>query len=77
VHYPTGVSKLFPRAAPLVARGIDGYVAVPFLDGAGNVLGHLAVFDERPLPAEPRRLSFFRIFAARAAAELLRLRAEQ
>jgi PAS domain S-box-containing protein len=77
VHYPTGVSRLFPRAAPLVARGIDGYLAVPFLDGAGAALGHLAVFDERPLPAEPRRLSFFRIFAARAAAELLRLRAEQ
>src|SRR5262249_24825172 len=76
VHYPTGVSRLFPRASPLVARGIDSYMAVPFLDGAGNILGHLAVFDDRPMPEEPRRLSFFRIFAARAAAELLRLRAE-
>src|SRR5262245_64497222 len=25
VHYPTGVSKLFPHALPLVARGIDSY----------------------------------------------------
>src|SRR5262249_11389774 len=77
VHYPTGVSRLFPRAAPLVERGIDSYMAVPFLDGAGNLLGHLAVFDERPMPAEPRRLSLFQIFAARATAELERLRAEQ
>jgi len=76
VHYPTGVSRLFPRAVPLVERGIDSYMAVPFLDGAGHILGHIAVFDERPMPAEPRRLSFFRIFAARATAELQRLRAE-
>src|SRR3954471_5633107 len=44
VHYPTGVSKLFPQATPLVDRGIDGYMAVPFLDRSGAILGHLAVF---------------------------------
>jgi PAS domain S-box-containing protein len=77
VHYPTGVSKLFPQASPLVARGIDSYLGVPFLDREGNILGHLAVFDERPMPAEPRRLSLFQFFAARATAERERLRAEQ
>src|SRR5260370_22677212 len=76
VHYPSGVSKLFPQATPLVSRGIDSYMAVPFVDGAGNILGHLAVFDERPMPAEPRRAFIFRIFAARASAELERLRGE-
>src|SRR5262249_45822982 len=40
-------------------------------------LGHLAVFDERPMPAEPRHLFTFRIFAARAAAELERLQYEE
>jgi PAS domain S-box-containing protein len=77
VHYSTGVSQLFPQATPLVERGIDSYMAVPFLDGEGNILGHLAVFDERPMPAEPRRDFIFRIFAARAAAERERMRAEQ
>src|SRR5262245_13175952 len=76
-HHPTGVSERFPLAKPLVELGIDSYLGVPFLDGDGDVLGHLAVFDERPMPAEPRRLFILRIFAARAAAELLRLRAEQ
>ena len=52
-------------------------MGVPFLDGEGNVLGHLAVFDERPMPPEPRRLFIFRIFAARTTAELERLRAEK
>jgi PAS domain S-box-containing protein len=77
VHYPTGVSRLFPKATPLVERGIDSYMAVPFLDGAGNILGHLAVFDERPMPVEPHRGFIFRIFAARATAERERIRAEQ
>jgi PAS domain S-box-containing protein len=77
VHYPTGVSGLFPQATPLVQRGIEGYMAVPFLDAEGSILGHLAVFDERPMPAEPRRGFIFRIFAARATAERERMRAEQ
>jgi formate hydrogenlyase transcriptional activator len=77
VHYPTGVSKLFPQATILVERGIDSYMAVPFLDSEGNILGHLAVFDERPMPAEPRRSFILRIFAARATAERERMRAEQ
>jgi formate hydrogenlyase transcriptional activator len=77
VHYPTGVSRLFPHATPLVELGIEGYMAVPFLNREGEILGHLAVFDERPMPAEPRRGFIFRIFAARAAAEQERMRAEQ
>ena len=77
VHHPTGVSENFPNATPLVSLGIDSYMGVPFLDGEGNVLGHLAVFDERPMPPEPRRLFIFRIFAARTTAELERLRAER
>jgi len=58
-------------------NGIDSYLRVPFLDGDGDFLGHLAVFDERRLPAEPRRLFIMRIFAARTTAELERLRAEK
>jgi len=40
-------------------------------------MGHLAVLDTKPLPAEPRLISLFEIFAARAAAECRRLKAEQ
>src|SRR5262245_40307694 len=76
VHIPTGVLQRFPQAAFLAARGIDGYMAVPLRAGAG-VLGLISAFDDRPMPAEPRRLFILRIFAARATAELQRIRAEQ
>ena len=46
------------------------------LDLDGTVLGHLAVLDIRPMPEEPRAHAIIRIFAARAAAEVRRLRAE-
>jgi formate hydrogenlyase transcriptional activator len=76
-HFPTGVLQRFPHAGFLAARGIEGYMAVPFVDSQGNVPGFLSVFDERPMPAEPRRLFIMRIFAARVAAEFERLRAER
>jgi formate hydrogenlyase transcriptional activator len=72
-HHPTGVKDLFPGDKPLVDWGIESYLGVPLSDAEGKHLGHLAVFDERPMPAAPRRLFTFRIFAARAAAELERL----
>ena len=76
-HHPRGVRERFPGDRQLVDLGIESYLGVPLLDGDGRVLGHLAVFDERPMAAEPRRLFIFRIFAARAAVELERLRVEQ
>jgi PAS domain S-box-containing protein len=75
-HHPREVKEKFPRDHGLVDLGIESYLGVPLLDGDRNVLGHLAVFDGRPMPAEPRRLFIFRIFATRAAVELERLRME-
>jgi PAS domain S-box-containing protein len=73
-HYPAAVSQRFPEDQRSV--GIESYLGVPLLDAQGKHLGHLAVFDDRPMPAEPRRLFIFRIFADRAAAELERLQYE-
>lgn len=76
-HYPRDVDKLFPRDQGLVDLGIQSFLGVPLRSSTGQTLGHLAVFDPRTMPAEPRRLFVFRIFAARAAAELQRIRSDQ
>jgi PAS domain S-box-containing protein len=76
VHYPDRVIELFPKVPDIRRIGVVSYMGVPLLDLEGKILGHLAVLDIRPLPLEPRGLAIFRIFAARAAAELGRLRAE-
>ncbi|MGQ0591341.1 MAG: sigma 54-interacting transcriptional regulator [Gammaproteobacteria bacterium] len=69
-HHPSGVWKLFPKEA-----GVESYLGVPLRYSTGSVLGHLAIFDDCEMPPQPRLLMTFQIFAARAAAELDRVRA--
>jgi formate hydrogenlyase transcriptional activator len=76
-HHPRGVAAKFPSDVWLSDIGAESYLGVPLLDAAGRVLGHVALMDTRPMPEEPRRLAIFRIFAARAAAELGRVRMER
>ena len=76
-HYPSGVQQRFPKDQGLVDMGAESYIGVPLLDGTNEILGHLAVFDVAPSRDDMRRLAILQIFAARAAAELERLRAEQ
>ena len=59
-HHPTGVRLKFPGDAALVEMGIESYLGVPLLAPDGEHLGHLAVFDTRPMPREPRKLLIFR-----------------
>lgn len=72
-HYPSGAWKQFPKEE----KEVESYLGVPLQDSEGNILGHLALFDSCMMPPEPRLLFTFHIFAARAAAELSRLRAEE
>src|SRR5262249_5592242 len=67
----------FPADRWLAEIGAESYLGVPLLDASGAVLGHVALMDTRPMPEEPRRLAVFRIFGARAAAELQRVRLER
>jgi len=77
VHISDRLVDLYPNDPDLGPMGAVSYMGVPLLDVDGQILGHLAVLDTLPMPEEPRLLALFRIFAARAAAELQRLRAEQ
>ncbi|MBI4850200.1 MAG: sigma 54-interacting transcriptional regulator [Acidobacteria bacterium] len=76
-HYPENIQALFPKDITLVEIQAQSYLGVPLIAADGEVLGHLAVTDIKPMPAEPRNLSIFQIFAARARAELERKRTEK
>src|SRR5262249_37333299 len=76
-HHPAGVRQRSPEEGLLVEGDVESSLGVPLCDAQGRRLGHLAVFDDRPMPAEPRKLFLFRIFAARVAAELERLQFEE
>lgn len=76
VHFPDRVLEIYPHEEELRAAGAVSYMGVPLQDTDGHVLGHMAVIDRRPIPEEPRIHAIFQIFAARATAELRRMRAE-
>jgi PAS domain S-box-containing protein len=76
VHYPDNMMDLFPNSDTVNAFSAVSYMGVPLIDSTGKILGNLAVLDNRPMPEEPRSQVLFRIFAARAAAELQRIHAE-
>jgi len=75
VHYAEGLSTIYTDDEDL-DPDIDSYLGVPLMDTAGNILGHLAVMDKKPMPEKAQQFAIFHIFAARATAELQRLNTE-
>jgi len=77
VHVPDHIMDLYPGPAPPeFPKGEVSYLGLPLLDTDGTVMGHLAVIDVRPMPEEKHLYTVFEVFAARAAAEMRRLRLE-
>ncbi len=76
--YPRNVCQTFPvHEADLRGLGAESYLAIPVLDKGGGVIGHLAVIDTKPMAAQPEEMAIFRIFGARAGAEIQRIRTEE
>ena len=65
-----GLAELFPREA-----GWESFLGLPILASDGRMLGHLAFFDTRPRGDDLLVDSIYRIFLARAAAEIERSQA--
>lgn len=77
IHIPDRLLELYPGDPDIRALNAVSYLGVPLLDTEGEVMGHLSVLDTKPLPADPRLISLFEVFAARAAAEQRRLKVER
>jgi signal transduction histidine kinase len=75
-HYPGSVQTLFPKDAGLRRWQAQSYIGVPVSNSEGAIIGHLAVLDVAPMPDASQALDVLKIFAARAGAELERLKAE-
>jgi PAS domain S-box-containing protein len=75
--YPAGVQELFPEDGHLRKLGAESYLGLPLFGSRDQPLGLIAVLDDKPLPEADSNEAIVRIFAARAAAELERLQAEE
>jgi formate hydrogenlyase transcriptional activator len=75
-HYKDNLCQLFPGDKGLAEWGAESYLGVPMLDRNNRVIGHIAILDDKPMEHDPRAIDLVKVFAARAAAELKRQRAE-
>ncbi len=66
----SGVGTLFPREA-----GYEAYLGLPIIASDGRMLGHLAFLDRGVRGDEMLVDAIYRIFVARAAAEMERMQA--
>lgn len=75
-YYPERVQSLFPEDEDLVSISAESYFGIPLYGSSGDILGHLAVIDDKPMNiGGHENISILKIFAARAGAELERKRA--
>jgi len=71
------IQSQFPKDGILAEMKARGFCGAPLIGSSGQLLGLLAVADDKPLiEPEERARALLSIFAARAAAELERLRVE-
>ena len=77
-YHTENVQALFPEDKDLARLKIESYLGTPLVDRSGEVRGHLAVFDDKPMDQELDEMAILlKIFADRAAAELERKRTEE
>lgn len=75
--FPDRIQTLFPEEKEeFEAMSAQSYAGIPLLTSTGDLLGHLAVLDDKSMESNDRNRSILEIFAARAAAEMERLQVE-
>lgn len=70
---PEGVQLTYPKE-----EGIESAVGVPIYSTKnGEIIGHILAIDPNPVTSEKNQTSILKIFAARAGAEIERMKAEK
>jgi signal transduction histidine kinase len=75
--FPSQLQALFPQDRDIVEMSAQSYAGIPLLTSTGELLGHLAVLDDKSMESSERNQAILEIFAARAAAEMERLQIEK
>ena len=77
VFFPQGVQESFPKNPTVKALNLEGYCGTPLFNSKGDIVGNLAIMDQKPLSMNAQAQSLLQVFAARAGAELERKRAQE
>ena len=77
LHIPDDLLAVYPKDEILGKLAFCSYLGIPLVSHEGQVLGHVAATDDKPMVEMSRHdYSTFKVFASRATAELERRRAD-
>jgi len=74
--HPKNLRRLFPDHPALEAMGAESYCALALRDHTGEAVGHLGILHDQEMALDHSQEPALRIFAARAASEIIRMRSE-
>jgi PAS domain S-box-containing protein len=77
VHVASGVRHEYPDSPLLRLLGAEGYLGIPLCLSDGQIAGHIAILDERELPADRAIHALLQAVATRVSVELERRRMRQ
>ena len=76
-HYPDRLQERFPNSNSIKTMQAESYLGMPLVGASGRVIGNLCLLHTQALEVDENKNALFRVFAARAAAELERQWLEQ
>lgn len=65
-HFKDKFVELFPSDPDLKPLNAVSYTGAPFLDSQGNLIGHVAAIDTKPMPREDDLYPIIELFSIRA-----------
>ena len=75
--YASEVQKSFPRDLLLTEMGVDSYLGIPLFGSKGQLLGIIAMLNDKPIPFPEKAQAILSLIAARAGSELERVQTEE
>jgi len=75
--YPNRIQQLFPEDHLLTEMHAEGYLGIALKSDKGDVLGILALLDDKPMENHSKTLNLLRSLASRASIELEKINSEQ
>ena len=76
-YFPAGLQKQFANDKELVEMDVHSYLGIPLVSHGGETLGHICVLGNKAVGENEHAKEILNAFAARAAAELERIKLEQ
>ncbi|MDH5407385.1 MAG: HAMP domain-containing histidine kinase [Gammaproteobacteria bacterium] len=76
-YVKANLQALFPDDDDLVNMGVNSYLGMPLNNLLGESIGHICVLGVNALAEHDHAKDYLKIFAARASAEMLRIKADK